>query len=357
MKNIPTICHFLFHTTFLHHVLQCRIHWPKLRNKILIYLLFQSWKNNSEFGFRKKSRIRPDPDPQHWNGGSAWRSLSCGVVWLGWCCVFSVVLSQKSGHVIITHSPTHVGPLPLLNKRTRKVTCLSSFSLSPYNFGATSLVRGGGCHWPVKLGVCGVCVWCVWCVCVVCVWCVCVVCVVCVCGVCGVGVCGVCVWCVCCVCVVCVCDVCVVCVLCMKDAGCATHTTLPASSPVDCFMSVVKHTCIAPPLKMTPCLTSLTSLLPPLWFGWWRKKEGGGSDCLKGSMYHGNGGEGITYVKLHFFFVMCHWTFPQQLNESVPLRFEFNTFSDAKFITETIWSVGWCFLKINQNVAAFKRHR
>ena len=166
------------------------------------------------------------------------------MVWLGWCCVFSVVLSQKSGRVIITHPR---GPHATSKQEDQEGHLFVLLLSVAIQLWCDIPREGGGCHWPVKLGVCGVCVWCVWCVCVVCVWCVCVVCVVCVCGVCGEGVCGVCVWCVCCVCVVCVCDVCVVCVLCMKDAGCATHTTLPASSPVDCFMSVVKHTCIAPP--------------------------------------------------------------------------------------------------------------
>ena len=57
-ENLPTICHFLFHTIQSYSLESSGL---KLINKILIYLLFQSWGS----GPRKKFQIRLDPDPLH----------------------------------------------------------------------------------------------------------------------------------------------------------------------------------------------------------------------------------------------------------------------------------------------------
>ena len=51
-KNLPIICHFIFHTTVLQYT-KSRIHRPKVRNKIFNSLLFQFL-------------LDPDPEQYFW---------------------------------------------------------------------------------------------------------------------------------------------------------------------------------------------------------------------------------------------------------------------------------------------------
>ena len=63
-KNPPTICYFLFHRTLLQYT-QCRVHRPKIRSIIFIYLLF----------------IYPcGSGPQHWIVGTKY--LLKSLLWL-----------------------------------------------------------------------------------------------------------------------------------------------------------------------------------------------------------------------------------------------------------------------------------
>ena len=63
-KNLPTICYFLFHRTLLQYT-QCRVHRPKIRSIIFIYLLF----------------IYPcGSGPQHWIVGTKY--LLKSLLWL-----------------------------------------------------------------------------------------------------------------------------------------------------------------------------------------------------------------------------------------------------------------------------------
>ena len=56
---------FLFHTTVLLYT-QSRIHRPKMRNKISLFIFCRIRNNNSGSGSRQKFLIHAEPDLQHW---------------------------------------------------------------------------------------------------------------------------------------------------------------------------------------------------------------------------------------------------------------------------------------------------
>ena len=110
IKNLPTICHFLFQSIVLQYTLS-RIHRPKIKNKIFIYLLFKFLLDTDPEQF-------PDPWGSGCLAGSRWTlhykyqviSYSCHFECLGQrsstvysysSCAFTFERAPSTSHIVL----------------------------------------------------------------------------------------------------------------------------------------------------------------------------------------------------------------------------------------------------------------
>ena len=77
MKNQPTICHLLFHTTVLLYYRYSPESTVQAEKLGIFYLFIGSFILAGSLTINSGSRNKiPDPDPQHWNG--QWKQLENG---------------------------------------------------------------------------------------------------------------------------------------------------------------------------------------------------------------------------------------------------------------------------------------